>query len=41
MVWMRKGTRFCTEAKIGDSVVIIERANKESKKPESAYRHVP
>jgi len=39
--WMRKGTRFCTEAKIGDSVVIIERANKESKKPESAYRHVP
>ena len=37
--WMKKGSRFYEQAKVGDSVVIIEREKKESKKPEYCYRH--
>ena len=38
--WMKKGSRFYDKAKIGDSVVIIEREQQKAKKPESAYKHV-
>lgn len=38
--WIKKGNRFYEEAKIGDSVVIIEREKKENNKPERCYRHV-
>lgn len=37
--WMKKGNSFFDKAKIGDSVVIIEREKKEAKIPERVYRH--
>lgn len=37
--WMKKGHPVFGNAKIGDSVVIIERDKKESLNPERAYRH--
>ncbi len=37
--WIKKGNRFYNDAKIGDSVVIIDRDKSLSKKPQRAYRH--
>lgn len=37
--WMKKGSSFFNKAKIGDSVVIIEREKKDTPNPEYAYRH--
>ena len=38
--WIKKGNCFYEQAKIGDSVVIIEREQRKAKRPDSAYRHV-
>ena len=37
--WHRPGTKFFEHAKIGDSVVIIERERRAQEEPDFAYRH--
>lgn len=38
--FMKKGSSFYNEAKLGDSIILIGREKNASKKPEYAYRHV-
>ena len=37
--WLKKGSRFYDQVKIGDFVVIIERDSSNAETPENVYRH--